>query len=122
MRCDPLAHRANPGKVAALRAVLAAYRAGAVSVAREQWRLFFEAGRINKMHRSPDEAGLAAVVGAANRLQMVRYQVVGMLDGWLESRADEVSAMVQSSSLPSELKHQVHTVNRRASGSRERPC
>jgi putative transposase len=113
MRCDPLPHRANPGKVAALRAVLGAYRAGAVLVAKEQWRLLFDTGRVNKMHRSPNETGLATVVGAANRLQMVRYQVVGMLDGWLESRADEVSVLVQASSLTPEMKHQVHVLNRR---------
>lgn len=64
-----------------MRAVLTAYRAGAVVVAREQWRLLFETGRVDKMRRSPNETALAAVVGAANRLQMVRYQVVGMLDG-----------------------------------------
>ncbi|WP_284352627.1 transposase [Roseisolibacter agri] len=113
LRCDPLAHAANAGKTRALRAVLRAYRAGAVLVSREQWRLLFETGRINKFYRSPEEHALAAVVGAANRLQMVRGQVVGVLAGFLETRADDFARVVQRSSLPPEVRHQLHTVNRR---------
>jgi putative transposase len=96
-----------------LRDVLRAYRAGAALIAREQWRLLYEAGRLNKNHRSPEEKALAAVVGAANRLQMVRHQVVGILRGFLNTRADEFARVVQRSTLAPAVKHQLHTVNRR---------
>jgi putative transposase len=112
LRCDVLPHAANAGKTRALRAVLSAYRRGAVLIAREQWRLFFETGRINKQHRSLDEAALAAVIGAANRVQMARYQVTGVLTGFLAVRADDFRRVVQRSTLAPEIKHQLHTINR----------
>jgi putative transposase len=100
LRTDLLDHGMNAGKERKVFDLLRAWRACAVVVGREQWRLFFETGRVNKMHRSPVESDLAAVVGAANRLQMVRHQVVGILDSYLANRQNEFSRIVECSSLP----------------------
>src|SRR5690606_38898055 len=69
LRTDLLAHAMNPGKERAVRALLRAWRRGAVMVGREQWRLFYDGTGFNKQCRSPHEDDLAAVIGAANRLQ-----------------------------------------------------
>lgn len=83
----PPIHRADllPSNLTAARRVkvldlLTHYRAGAVLLGREQWRLFFKTGRFNRNH-NVDKATLAATIGAANRVQMPRYQVVGRLQG-----------------------------------------
>ncbi len=112
LRTDLLAHAMNPCKERQVMDLLRAWRRGAGSLGREQWRLFFEAGAFNKMHRSEREAALAKVVGAANRLQMVRYQVVGILDSYMTNRQNEFSRIVERSSLPRATKHQLHFVNR----------
>jgi len=112
LRTDLLDHGMNGGKEQKVFDLLRAWRRCAVLVGREQWRLFFEDGRIDKMHRSPAESDLAAVVGAANRLQMVRHQVVGILDSFLSNRQNEFSRIVECSSLPGETKHQLHFVKR----------
>jgi putative transposase len=112
LRTDLLDHGMNAGKERKVFDLLRAWRACAVVVGREQWRLFFETGRVNKMHRSPVESDLAAVVGAANRLQMVRHQVVGILDSYLANRQNEFSRIVECSNLPAETRHQLHVVNR----------
>jgi putative transposase len=112
LRTDLLDHGMNAGKKQKVFDLLRAWRACAVLVGREQWRLFFEAGHLNKMHRSPVEADLADVVGAANRLQMVRYQVVGILDSYLANRQNEFSRIVEQSTLEKDVRHQLHFVNR----------
>ncbi len=112
LRTDLLDHGMNAGKEQKVFDLLRAWRRCAALVGREQWRLFFEDGRIEKMHRSPAESDLAAVVGAANRLQMVRHQVVGILGSFLSNRQNEFSRIVECSSLPGETKHQLHFVNR----------
>ena len=76
MRCDLLPSNMTASKEAQVRTVLAAYRSGAVMLAREQWRLFFETGRFNKNHDA-DKVTFVALIGAANRVQMCRWQVVG---------------------------------------------
>src|SRR5690606_665468 len=112
LRTDLLAHAMNSGKERAVRDLLRAWRRGAVLVGREQWRLFFEGADFNKQNRSPHEDDLAAVIGAANRLQMVRYQVVGILASFLSNRQNDFARMVERSSLSKETKHQLHFVNR----------
>lgn len=92
--------------------LLAAYRKGAVALAHEQWRLFFEAGRFNKNH-DRDKITYSAIVGAAARVQMARYQVVGALQSWLSNRANEFGDIVSSSSLGDEVKHQLRVINLR---------
>jgi putative transposase len=80
-RTDLLPSNLTTGKKAKVLDLLAHYRAGAALLGREQWRLFQETGRFNKNH-DVDKTTFAAAIGAANRVQMCRYQVVGQLQGW----------------------------------------
>lgn len=59
-----------------------------------------------------DKVTFAAVIGAANRVQMCRYQVVGQVQGWISNRANEFRDTVNASSLSPDVKHMLHTVNR----------
>ena len=110
-RTDLLPSNMTAGKEAAVREVLVAYRAGAVMLGREQWRLFFETGRFNK-NFDKDKKTYAAVIGAANRVQMCRYQVVGALQSWVSNRSNEFRETVVRSSLSPETKHMLHVVNK----------
>jgi putative transposase len=111
-RTDLLVHGMNAGKEREIDDLLRAYQACAVLLGREQWRLYFEVGRLNKNHRNANEADLARVAGAANRVQMARYQVVGVLDSFLENRKNDFARLVQRSTLPKEVKHPLHILNR----------
>ncbi|VVM06480.1 zinc ribbon domain-containing protein [Methylacidimicrobium tartarophylax] len=111
LRTDLLPSNLTAGKRAKVLDLLAAYRRGAVLLGREQWRLFFETGRFDKIH-DVDKKTFAAVMGAANRVQMCRYQVVGQLKGWVSNRANEFRDVVNRSSLPPETKHRLHVLNR----------
>ena len=111
MRCDLLPSNMTDAKEAQVRALLAAYRRGAVLLGREQWRLFFEAGRFDRNH-DKDKTSFAAVIGAANRVQMCRWQVVGQLQGWIGNRANEFRDTVTRSTLEPETKHMLHVINR----------
>lgn len=93
-----------------VRAMLVAYRKGAVLLGREQWRLLFEMGRFDKNH-DVDKVTFAVVVGAANRVQMCRWQVVGQLQGWVSNRASEFRDTVHRSTLPPDTKRLLHTIN-----------
>ncbi|WP_298224199.1 hypothetical protein [Acidocella sp.] len=97
MRTDLLPSNMTAMKEAQVRVVLAAFRRGALMLASEQWPLFFETGRFNK-HHDKDKTTFAAVIGAANRVQMCRYQVVGQLDSWMSNRANEFRDVVTRSS------------------------
>src|SRR5690625_1862725 len=117
-RCDhlPLLD-ANPGKIRALREVLAAFRAAAPDVAADQWRRFFETGRLNKMVSAREEARSArlsrtkAIIGS-QRMQMLRYQVVGQLESFIENRANGFRDTVQRSSIDEATRHQLLTINK----------
>lgn len=109
-RTDLLSSNLTASKETAVLALLRAYRRGAVLLGREQWRLFFETGRFNKNH-DVDKVTFAAVIGAANRVQMCRYQVVGQLQGWVSNRANEFRDTVNRSSLPPATKQMLHAVN-----------
>jgi len=110
-RTDLLPSNLTAGKRAKVLDLLAAYRRGAVLLGREQWRLFHESGRFNKNH-DLDKTTFAAAIGAANRVQMCRYQVVGQLQGWISNRANEFRDTVTRSSLPPDTKHMLHVINR----------
>ena len=109
LRCDLLPHAMNKAKEQAVLDLLRAWRSGAVALGREQWRLFFETGRTNK---NQDKQRFVRIIGAANRVQMCRWQVVGVLKSWLGNRANEFADRVRCSSLPETIKHQLHVVNR----------
>lgn len=109
-RTDLLSSNLTVGKESAVLALLWAYRRGAVLLGREQWRLFFETGRFDKNH-DVDKATFAAVIGAANRVQMARWQIVGQLQGWISNRANEFRDTVTRSTLPPATKHMLHIIN-----------
>lgn len=111
-RTDLLPSNLTAGKRTKVLDLLAHYRAGAVLLGREQWRLFFEGGRFNKNY-DVDKTTFAAAIGAANRVQMCRYQVFGQLQGWISNRANEFRDAVNRSSLPPDTRHMLHVINRR---------
>ena len=111
MRCDLPPSTMTAGKEVRVRALLAAYRRGAVLLGREPWRLFFETGRFNKNH-DKDKVTFAAAIGSAARVQMCRWQVVGQLDAWLSNRANDFRDVVSRSTLPPDVKHMLDVINR----------
>jgi putative transposase len=117
-RCDHLPLlEANPGKIRALREVLAAFRAAAPDVAADQWRRLFETGRFTKVVSAEEEARSVRLARAkarigAVRLQMLRFQVVGQLESFLENRANDFRDTVVRSSLDETTRHQLLTINR----------
>ena len=126
MRCDPLPLLdANPGKIRALLAVLQAFRACAPAVAADQWRRFFATGKFEKILTADEEKAVPALVRAkallgAQRLQMLRFQVVGQLRSFLSNRANDFRDTVLDSSLDETTRHQLLTINKaRAWFSRE---
>lgn len=109
MRTDRVPHTMNAGKVDALLGFVRAYRVMACGVGRVQWRLFFEMGATNKYAPAKHLNGHC---GAA-AVQMASMQVQEQIDGWLSNRANEFREVVQHSSLSPEIRHQLHTINRR---------
>lgn len=88
--------------------LLEAWRHVACMYGREQWRLFFESGKLNNRHRSRRGYDL---VGTA-RGQMIEAQVVGVLESFVSNRANEFRDLVNASGLSPEVKHQLHFINR----------
>ena len=109
-RTDLLSHHMNAAKEAAVKDLLSHWRKGAVGLAVEQWRVFFETGRFDKYAR---DKSLTAIIGAANRLQMCRWHVVGQLKSWIANRANEFAECVRRSSLPEEARGMLLVVNAR---------
>ncbi|MFC7739626.1 hypothetical protein ACFQX4_28800, partial [Roseomonas sp. GCM10028921] len=109
-RTDLLPHGMNAGKERAVLDLLRHWRQGAVELSREQWRLFFEAGGFDKNHLGKH---LTPLAGAANRLQMCRWHVVGQLRSWIGNRANDFAELVQKSGLSAPAKRLMHGVNRR---------
>ncbi|SFD83432.1 zinc ribbon domain-containing protein [Salipiger profundus] len=117
-RCDHLPLlEANPGKIRALREVLRAFRRAAPDVAADQWQRFFETGRFNKMVSAKEEAHSArlfrakAIIGS-QRMQMLRYQVVGQLESFIENRANDFRDAVMASSIDDGTRHHLLVVNK----------
>ena len=110
-RTDLLPSNLTASKEGKVLDLLAHYRDGASLLGREQWRLFFETGRFDKTH-DVDKVTFAQAIGAANRAQMCRFQVVGQLQGWVSNRANDFRDTVTRSSLPSDTKHMLHVINK----------
>ena len=117
-RCDHLpVLDANPGKLRAVRALVRAFRRAAPGVAADQWRRLFETGRFAKNLPAAEEARIPALrqaksaLGAA-RAQMLRWQVTGQLEGFVENRANDFRDAVLGSSLSDDVRHQLLVVNR----------
>ena len=111
-RTDLLRSNLTAQKAQAVMELLRAWRRGAVLLGREQWRLFFESGHFDQNH-DIDKVSFATVIGAANRVQMCRYQVVGQLQGWIGNRQNAFRDVVQGSRLASGTRHMLHSINRR---------
>jgi putative transposase len=107
-RCDVLPSPMNRGKHARVLALLHAWRRVAVLHGREQWRTFYQSGVLNACLKT--RTGYDQVGGAFG--QMVRRQVVGVLDSFLSNRQNEFRDLVSRSSLEPSVKHQLHFVNR----------
>jgi putative transposase len=110
-RTDLLPSNLTASKEAKVVDLLAHYRDGAVLLGREQWKLFFDTGKFSKNH-DVDKVTFAVAIGAANRVQMCRYQVVGQLQGWVSNRANDFRDTVTGSKLHPDKKHMLHVVNR----------
>ena len=126
-RCDHLPIcDTNPGKIRALREVLRAFRRAAADMAADQWQRFYQTGRFNKMVSAEAEARSArlsrskAAIGAA-RMQMLRYQVVGQLESFIENRANDFRDAVAKSSVDDATRHQLLTVNKMHAWFRSEP-
>lgn len=59
-----------------------------------------------------DKTTFASAIGAANRVQMCRWQVVGQLASWLSNRADDFRDAVNGSTLDPDTRHMLHVINR----------
>jgi putative transposase len=117
-RTDPLPAFPNAGKDRAIRALLAAWRDAAEAVAADQWRRFYQTGAFHKHLAANQEAAVPAVRAAkarigAQRLQMVRHQVVGTLQSFIANRQHDVRRIVEKSSLDEVTRHRLHTINTR---------
>ena len=115
-RSDPLPVFANAGKAHAVRRLLEAWRDAAGAVAADQWRRFFRDGGFRKHLAANAEAADPVVRAAkarigAQRLQMVRHQVVGTLQSFISNRQNDFRRIVEASSLDAVTKHQLHTIN-----------
>jgi putative transposase len=108
-RTDLLPHRMNTGKEAKVRMLLSAWRRAARAQAKEQWQLFFTTGRPNKRH---DVSRTGYEELGTSYGQMVRWQVVGQIESWLSNRENDFRDLVHHASLPPEVKHQLHFINR----------
>ena len=117
-RCDHLPLlSANTGKISALHEVLVAFRAAAPDMAADQWQRFFQTGRFNKMVSAEAEAHSVRLSRAkmkigAVRMQMLRYQIVGHLESFIENRANDFRDTVVNSSVDDITRHQLLTINK----------
>lgn len=109
IRADTLRHSANAGKVVRVLAFTRRYRACAAAIAAREWRAFFEAGAFGGKYGNV--SSFNAYCGAAPA-QMARAQVMAMLGSVLTNRQNEFRDAVTRSSLASDVKHALHTLNR----------
>ncbi|WP_160110089.1 hypothetical protein [Caballeronia choica] len=98
----------NGGKHARVRALLKTWRRIAVLHGCEQWRTFYQRGVLDarlKTRTGYDQVGTSFG-------QMIRSQVVGVLDSFLSNRQNEFRDLVNRSSLEPSVRHQLHFINR----------
>lgn len=107
-RTDLLLHGLNRGKEAKVRVLLSVWRKVAVLMGREQWRLLFETGRFNKFHTSITGKDILP----SNMCQMVRHQIVGVLESFTENRKNDFVNLVRGSSLPEDTKIALQYLNK----------
>jgi len=110
IRADTIRHSANAGKVERVLALTRRYRACAAGIAASQWRTFFKTGEFGGKYQNV--SAFNTHCGAAPA-QMARAQVSAMLGSFLSNRQNEFRDTVTRSSLASEIKYALHTINRR---------
>jgi putative transposase len=110
-RTDLLPSNLTAKKQQEILALLAAYRAGAVLIGREQWRLFFETAKFDK-HKDDDKVAFAAAIGNAARVQMARHQVVEVLKSFISNRQNDFRCFVAGSSLDGATRHALRVINK----------
>ncbi|MBK1671043.1 hypothetical protein CKO28_23840 [Rhodovibrio sodomensis] len=98
-RTDLLPTAMNARKEAAVRDLLRAWRRAADAVAADQWMRFFRDGGFRKNLSATHESAVPGVAAAkaeigAQRLQMVRYQVVGTLSSFVSNRQNDFADIV----------------------------
>ncbi|MFL9911432.1 zinc ribbon domain-containing protein [Paraburkholderia sp. RL17-337-BIB-A] len=98
----------NASKHARVRALLQAWRRVAVVHGREQWKQFYRSGACDARLKS--RTGYDRV-GAAYG-QMIRHQVVGVLESFLSNRQNEFRDLVNRSGVDATVRHQLHFINR----------
>jgi len=107
---------ANPGKIEALRDLIRAFRSCAPHVAADQWQRFFETGSFKiflsptQEKNSPRLSRVRDSIGA-RRIQMLRGQIVGQLEGFISNRANDFRAAILGSTLDAHTRHQLLVVN-----------
>jgi putative transposase len=117
-RTDLLPTAMNAGKEAAVRDLLRAWRRACAPVAADQWTRFFRDGRFQKNIPAAQEGAAPGVAAAkaeigAQRIQMVRYQVVGTLTSFLSNRQNDFSEIVgRHEAFDARTKHMLRVVNR----------
>jgi putative transposase len=117
-RTDLLPTAMNAGKQAAVRDLLRAWRRAAQAVAADQWVRFFRDGRFQKNISAAQEGAAPRVAAAkaeigAQRIQMVRYQVVGTLTSFVSNRQNDFAEVVgRHERFDDRTKHMLRIVNK----------
>ena len=108
VRAYRVSQHANTGKVAAVAAVLGPYRDTMRAVQTNQWRCWL-AGE--KFWNRRDSKRIPTVL-SQRYLRSAQNQVVAGLDSWLVLTQDKVARIITRSTLPGELKADLHWLNR----------
>lgn len=106
-RTDIFPIKANPGKAEKLDALLAVWRKEALFQGKLYWARLFKTGKCGKFDKTKNSTGINAA-----GLQMVVAQTTGIMDSFLGNLQNEISSIVERSSLPKGTKHALHVVNR----------
>lgn len=109
-RTDHFEHGLNKGKEKEAWQFLYKWRQSAKPVAAEQWRLFYETGRLDKFY---SDKALSQKAGGVNICHDIRRQVVGMLESLVSNRANDFERTVARSSLSESSKEKLYMINRR---------
>jgi len=110
-RCDLMRSPLNGRKAQVVHEIIDRHRRGAPIVASDQWRRLFETGAIDKYAKHPDGLRLKNIVGSSARVQMLTRSVHGHLQSWLSNRRNRFREIVEASTLDSQTRHQLHTIN-----------
>jgi putative transposase len=108
VRCYPMQHHANAGKVAAVAALLRPYQDTVRAVQSAQWREWLSGEKFWN-RRSMD--GIPSKL-SARYVRSAQNQAVAGLDSWLALTKDSIAVTIRDSSLPAETKADLYWLNR----------